>query len=163
MKNTLPEKRKFLAVHRCLQRQLADVRTSHKRFFSCTREDQHAHRRVIARVEQRMPQFFDGLAVQRIQHLRPVEGDVGNPVFLLVQNVLVAHFFPLPGLALLSVSSANSVSSVPAVLILFSFRISAPSDSPDRNNRKTRVPISYHSTPPTPCASATAAPRIAAP
>src|SRR5438093_10923106 len=113
MKNTLPEKRKFLAIDRCLQGQFADVRASHERLFSCAREDQRAHRRVIASVEQRMPQFFDGLAVQRIQHLRPVEGDVGNPVFLLVQNVLVAHFFPLLGLALLSVSSASSLSSVP--------------------------------------------------
>src|SRR5260370_455667 len=57
------------------------------------REDQHAHRLIITGVEQRVLQLLDGLAVQRIQHLRPIEGDVSNPVLLLVQQVLVSHRF----------------------------------------------------------------------
>src|SRR5262249_12820167 len=54
-------------------------------------EDQHAHRHVIPRIEQRIAQFFYRFPVERIQHLRPVESDVRNPVLLLVDQILVCH------------------------------------------------------------------------
>src|SRR6266849_4634097 len=91
MENALAEEREFLAVDRCLQRQLADIRACDERFFSRARKDQYAHGLVLARVEQRVLQLFHLLAVQRMQHLRPVEGDVRNPVFLLLQNIFVVH------------------------------------------------------------------------
>src|SRR5713226_3041106 len=69
---------------------------------------------IIARIEKRMLQLFHRLAVQRIQHLRPVEGDVRNPVFPLVQYVLVTHLFPLLGSAFLGVTCVSALS--------FSFR-----------------------------------------
>src|SRR5713226_6663252 len=57
------EEREFLAVDRCLQRQLADIRACDERFFSRARKDQYAHGLVLARVEQRMLQLFHRLAV----------------------------------------------------------------------------------------------------
>src|SRR5216684_5160797 len=93
MKNTLSEKRKFLPVDRCLQRQLADIRSRYKCFFSRAREDQNTHGLVIARIEQCTLQLLDCFAIQRIQHLWPIKGDVCNPILLLVQNVFVTHLF----------------------------------------------------------------------
>src|SRR5712692_7681722 len=70
--------------------------------------------RISTRIEQRMLQLFHRFAVQRIQYLRPVEGDVRNRVFLFVQNVFVTHHFPLLGSAFLGALrvSALSFSSV---------------------------------------------------
>jgi len=110
MKNALAEERKFFAVYRCLQRQLADIRARHECFFSRAREDQHAHGLITARVEQRMLQLFHRFAVQRIQHLRPVEGDIRNSVPLFVQNIFVTHLFLLLGSAFLGVLGVSTLS-----------------------------------------------------
>src|SRR6266403_1606530 len=105
MENALAEERKFFAVDRCLQRQLADIRARHECFFSRARENQHAHGLVIPRIEQRLLQLFHRPAVQRVQHLRPIEGDVRNSVPRFVQNILVTHLFSSSPLCVLCVSA----------------------------------------------------------
>src|SRR5437762_2032786 len=95
MENAMAEERKFLTVAGCLQRQLADIRASHKCFFSRARENQHAHGLLIPRIEQGLLQLFHSPAVQCVQHLRPIEGDVRNPVPRCVQNIFVTHLFSL--------------------------------------------------------------------
>src|SRR6266446_3839199 len=157
MKNALPIQRKFLAVDRGLLRKFTNVRACHEGFFSRTSENQHAHTLIATRIEQSMLQLFHRLAVQRIQHLRPVEGNVGNPIFLLIQNVLVSHLSPLFGSAFLGVLCVSALSFFPGT------KTSAPSGSPDRNNHKILAPTSSRSIPPAPCVSEAAAPRIAAP
>ena len=89
--NALAVKRKFLSVHRRLQRQFANVRSRDERFLSGARQDQHTYALVIARIEQRMMQFLNRLPVQRVQHLRPVEGNVCDAVFLFKHNIGVSH------------------------------------------------------------------------
>src|SRR5437588_5615543 len=105
MENALAEERKFLTVDGCLQRQLADIRARHECFFSRARENQHAHGLVIPRIEQRLLQLFHRPAVQRVQHLRPIEGDVRNPVPRFVQNIFVTHLFSSSPLCVLCVSA----------------------------------------------------------
>src|SRR6267143_4013210 len=143
MENTLAEERKLFAVYRCLQRQLADIRPSHECFFPRARKNQHAHDLVIPRIEQRLLQLFHRFAIQRIQHLRPIEGDVRNSVPLFVQNIFVTHLFPLLGSAFLGVLGVSALS------LLFYFlpaaKTSSPYDSPDRSNHKTLVPTSARS------------------
>ena len=126
MENALAEERKFLAIDRCLQRQLAYIRARHECFFSRAREDQHAHGLIAARIEQRMLQLFDRLAIQRIQHLRPVEGDVCNPVPLFVQNIFVTHRFPLLGSAFLGALCVSALSSSSVFFFLLATKTSSP-------------------------------------
>src|SRR6266567_1370657 len=94
MKNALAIKRKFLAVHRRLLRQFADIGSGLERFFARPGQDQHAHARVLPRVQQCVMQLLDRLAVQRIQHLWPVEGNVRNPLFPFIEQILVSHVCP---------------------------------------------------------------------
>src|SRR6266436_409109 len=82
---------------------LPHSRARHERFFARAGKNQHAHTLIVTRVKQSMLQLFHRLAVQRIQHLRPIEGNVGNPIFLIIQNVLVSHLSPLFGSAFLGV------------------------------------------------------------
>src|SRR5260370_3282122 len=156
MENALPEERKFFPVDRCLQRQLADIRPSHELFFSRAREDQHAQSLVIARIKQGTLQLLYCFAVQRIQYLRPVEGDVRNPVSLLIQNILVTHLVPFSALR----TSAYSASLGYLFSFLGSTKTSAPSDSSARNNHEIPVLTSSRSIPPAPCALAGAGRHI---
>jgi hypothetical protein len=49
------------------------------------------NRGVVARFQQRVAQLFHRFAIQRIQHLRAIEGDPGDAVFFLEQDVFVSH------------------------------------------------------------------------
>jgi hypothetical protein len=63
VEHALPENGKLFAIYRRLLRQFVDVGSGDKRLFSRARENQHAHRCVIARIQQHLLQFLDGLAV----------------------------------------------------------------------------------------------------
>jgi len=45
---------------------LADVRTGHKRLLPRSRQNQHAHRGIVARIQQRVAQLLNRLPIQRI-------------------------------------------------------------------------------------------------
>src|SRR5258706_1671385 len=83
--NALAGNRKFFSVNRSALGQFADVGPCNKCFFACARQDQDTYGTIIPRVNKRLAQLIDSLIVQRIQHLRPVESDVSNPIFLFVQ------------------------------------------------------------------------------
>src|ERR1700744_30062 len=139
MKYTLSEQRKIFAIDRRPLRQLADVRARHKRLLASARQNHNAYSRIVACIRQRVAQLFHSLAIQSIQHLRPVERDERNPIALLEQQILKRH----------------SASASPIT------RASSPSVSPDPHNHKIRVRLCAHSTPPAPSASATAAKQTA--
>ena len=79
--------RVFFSADRIMLGQFANVRTRDERLLARAREDDDTNRRVILDVMKRRPQLLHGSHVQRIQHLRPVHGDVGNRVFLFQKNV----------------------------------------------------------------------------
>src|SRR5216684_6808238 len=177
MKYALPKKRKLFSIHRRLLRKLANIRARHKRLVARARQNQYPNACVIPSIRQRFAQLFHGLPVQRIQHLRPVERNPANPVFLLVNQILVSHLSSLPLsvscsffsllpilLCVLCVSALNSFVlplSVPVTLWqIFLLKSSPPPASPGPCNRKTRVPLFSRSTPPKPFFSTTAAPQI---
>src|SRR6185369_10423997 len=145
MKNALPEQRKLLAVYRGLLRQFADVRAGDKGLLARAGQNQHADGGIVARGHQCIAQFLDGPAIQRIQDLRPIEGDNRNRIAYLIQNIFVCHFECFPSLK----SPAS--------------KTSWPSASPDPNNHKILDRPSGRSSPPAPCASTTAVMQTASP
>src|SRR5262249_34104328 len=128
MHDALTVERKLFPVHRSLLGKFGNIRACNKGLFSHTGQDEHADTYIVARVEQSAMQLFDGLPVQRVQHFRTIERDGGNAVFLVVENVLVAHRRHR------------------------STRTSSLWDWPDRCNRKSRGRIFCHSSRPPPCA-----------
>src|SRR6266446_9000832 len=80
--------------------QLADVRPCDKRLFARARKNHYADRRVVLDVMECRAQFLHAGHIERIEHLRAVDGDVSDCVLLLKQNVFVGHK---------SISSANEL------------------------------------------------------
>jgi len=52
-----------------------------KDFSPRASKDQDANGGIVARILQGVAQFFYCFAIQRVQHLRTIEGDVGNGIF----------------------------------------------------------------------------------
>jgi len=50
-----------------------------------------AHGGILARIQQRVAQFVDSFTIQRVQHLRAIEGDVSDGIFFLEQDIFVGH------------------------------------------------------------------------
>src|SRR5450631_366291 len=76
--------------------QLADVGPRNKRLLAGPGKDDDANRLVILNVMKRRPQLLHGRHVERIEHLRPVDGDVSNRVFLFEKYVFEVHKSSLP-------------------------------------------------------------------
>src|SRR5882724_2691581 len=92
--------RVFLARNGIVLGQFADVRPCDKRLFARAGKNHYADRSVALDVMECRAQFLHGRHVERIEHLRTVDSDVGNCVFLFNQNVFVGHK---------SISSANEL------------------------------------------------------
>src|SRR5216684_640239 len=85
--------RVLLARNRIMLGQFADVRSRDKRLLARPGENRYANRGIVLDIGKRQAQFLHGGHVERIQHLRPVHGDVSNRVFLFVKNVFGVHKF----------------------------------------------------------------------
>ena len=84
LQHALPEQRGFFSAHRSLHCQFGNIRPSHKRFFSRSGENQHAHILIFLRVNQNLFEFFHRRTVQGVQYIRPVKRDEPDAVPLLV-------------------------------------------------------------------------------
>ena len=71
--------------------QLANVRAGNERLLARPGQDNHAHPGIILNLMKRRAQLFHRGHIQRVKHLRPVHGDVGNGVFLFEENVGEGH------------------------------------------------------------------------
>src|ERR1019366_2427450 len=91
VEHRLPPVPILLAGHRVLLRQLANIRARNKSLLARAGQDGHADRGVGLNVGERRPQLFHSGHVERVQHLRTVDGDVGDGVFLFEENVFVVH------------------------------------------------------------------------
>src|ERR1700683_4135994 len=81
----------LLAGNRIVLRQLGNIRSRNERLLARAGKNDDTNRRVILDVMKRRPQLLHGGHVQRVQNLRPVDGDVGNRVFLFEENVFEVH------------------------------------------------------------------------
>src|SRR5208282_4843012 len=144
MNHSPPKQRKLFATHGRLQGKLANIRSGDERLFPRALQNQHAHSLVSARIQKHLLQLFHGLAVQRVQNLRPVEGNKRNPVSLLIQQILVSHL-------LLCRRCTPLVATT-----------SSPLVSQDQRSHKIPARTSAHSIPPKPSASKAAAKQTVA-
>ena len=48
----------------------------------------------MPRCIQALTQLFDGLAIQRVQHIRAIERDSCDMILHFVQQIFVSHSFP---------------------------------------------------------------------
>src|SRR5450755_4938360 len=71
--------------------QLADVGPRNKRLLAGPGKDDDANRLVILNVMKRRPQLLHGRHVERVEHLRPVDGDVSDRVFLFEKYIFAGH------------------------------------------------------------------------
>ena len=62
-----------------------------ERFLARAGEDDRAHAGVGLQLEDRAPQLVDGLAVQRVEDLGPVDGDRGDGAVALEEEVFKSH------------------------------------------------------------------------
>ncbi len=69
-------------------RELADVGARDECFAAGARQDGAVHRRVISRVLEGRSNVGPRRRVQGVEHLRPIDGHVGDAVTLFVLNVL---------------------------------------------------------------------------
>src|SRR5882672_1963503 len=155
MKHALPKQRKLFSIHWSLLRKFADIRPSHKRLLTRSRQDQNAHALIVFRVRQRIAQLFHRLPVQRIQHLRSAKRNPSNLIFLLINQILVSHLLFFLCVSQRTLRSALSLffaflcalcDSVANLLLKSSW----PQALPDPRNHKIPSPLSCHSIPPAP-------------
>ena len=87
--HALPQPADLDAVHRPHLRQLGDVGAGHERLFAHAGQDHAAH--VVARGDlvHRRRQLADGLLVERVQLVRPVDGQRGDAVLDIEREVAV--------------------------------------------------------------------------
>ncbi len=91
-------------------RQLANIGTRNERLLTRAGQNDDANCGVVLDRRECVPQVMHGVHVQRIQHLRPVDGDVGNLVLNFKQDVSeFAHDLPPPSLALGRLRSTQPV------------------------------------------------------
>src|SRR5439155_20599415 len=88
--------------------QLATVRAANERFL--TRPGQHdpSHTAIIPNVMKRRTPLFPAGHIQRIEPLWPVDGDVGDGVFLFEEDVGEGHKFKITGDDCVADSMASS-------------------------------------------------------
>jgi hypothetical protein len=87
--------RVLLAADRIVLRQFADVGPGDEGFLPSPREDHDADGFVVFDVVKRRPQLFHRGHVERIEHLRPVHGDISDGVFLFENDVFEVHVIRL--------------------------------------------------------------------
>ena len=78
----LPLMRVFLGRNRRVLRQLADVGARDEGLLARAGEDDDAHLGIVLGSGERLLDLLHGGHIQRIEHLGPVDGDVGDLVFL---------------------------------------------------------------------------------
>ena len=83
----LPVSRFFLGFARCIVGHFADVRAGRERFFAGAGKDNPAHSAIVTGVVKDFIQFRDGVLVEGVEHLRPVDRHVRNCPLFLVQNI----------------------------------------------------------------------------
>ena len=81
----------LLAHHRVMVGQLANVRSRNERLVALPGKYDHADAFIVLDIVERRPQLFHGRQVERVEHFRPVHGDVGNRVFLFDEDVFEVH------------------------------------------------------------------------
>jgi hypothetical protein len=68
-------------------RKLVDIRTRDKGFVAGPRQDDAAHCGVIARIFECDSQIRPGRLVQRVEHLGPIDGHIGDGALLLIHHI----------------------------------------------------------------------------
>ena len=87
IEHLLPEAAGLLGLDRGTLRELADVGAGDESLVAGARQDDAAHRGIVARVLEGLSQVRPGRRVQGIEDLRAIDGDVGDAALLLVEDV----------------------------------------------------------------------------
>ena len=87
----LAGERVLAAARRRLYRQFVDVRPSDERLLSRTRQDDRPHLVVALALEHRTAKLVDGLGIQRIQDLRPIDGHDDDRAVAVEEKIVEAH------------------------------------------------------------------------
>src|SRR3990172_4220146 len=140
----------------CLRRrvgiELADVGSGNKSFFSRTRDDHHAHVRVLLQFLPAAVHFIHGLSVERIQHLRAIDRHCSNPFADVNHQILVTHLplpFTRPSHRLMAPRRQRPVLNLPR----FDKCVPGPWARRGRNNRRNPCPPCARASQPAPAAS----------
>ena len=92
------------------------IATRAERQVTLAGEDDHAHGAVVASIVEGLSQLEQRLGAKRVAHLRPVDGDLGDPLGRLVTDVgVVAGTLPLGGRADRRFSHRESVARPPGL------------------------------------------------
>src|SRR6266567_7825689 len=67
--------------------ELADVGAGDERLVAGSRQNGAAYRSVVARILEGRSQILPGRRIQRVKYVGPIDGDVSNAAFLLVNDV----------------------------------------------------------------------------
>ena len=87
IENLLPEAAGLLGFERRDMRELADVGAGNERLVAGARQDDAAYCSVVSRILEGRSQILPGWRIQRVEHLGPIDGHIGDGALLLVQDV----------------------------------------------------------------------------
>ena len=73
---------------------MVDVRASYESLLARAGHDDGLHRGISRNVSGALGESFDGVAVEGIQFIRTIDGDLRDPIADFVQQVRVGHDAP---------------------------------------------------------------------
>ena len=83
----LAEAARLLCLERRDMRELADVGSCDESLVAGACQDDAAYCSVVSRIFERGPQILPGRRIQRVEHLGPIDGHIGDGAFFLVQDI----------------------------------------------------------------------------
>ena len=90
----LPPQRTFLGLLRGIGGQFADVGAGDKRLLPGSGEDHRPDAGILLQALETRTQLFDRPGIERVQHLGAIDGDRGDLLATIHQQVFVCHAHP---------------------------------------------------------------------